>query len=116
MTITSIDLAFWRDLYPSAATGTYSSSSATYSSLTAAVKTYADGYLSVVEKYTPSGGHLSEQFDKSTGGPLSANDLTWSYAAFITAVNARADIESASWGETSASSVPSVCSATSVVG
>jgi hypothetical protein len=39
---------------------------------------YADGYMSIVEEYTPSGGALAEQFSKSDGTPLSAANLTWS--------------------------------------
>ena len=67
LTITSTSLAFFKDLSSSAATGTYSSTSATYSTLTTAIKSYADGYMSVVEKFTPSGGSLSEQYSKSDG-------------------------------------------------
>ena len=78
LTITSTSLAFFKDFSLSAATGTYSSSSAMYSTLTAAIKNYADGYMSVIEKYTPSGGSLSEQYSKSDGSQLSAPDLTWS--------------------------------------
>ena len=48
LTITSVSLSFFQDLYSSAATGTYSSSSDTYSSIVSAVKAYADGYVSVV--------------------------------------------------------------------
>lgn len=116
ITVTSTSLAFWQDLDSGAATGTYSSSSATYSTLTAAVKTYADGYVSVVEEYTPSGGGLAEQFSKTDGTPLSATDLTWSYAAFLTAISRRNAAVPASWGEPSASSVPGACSATSYSG
>ena len=34
-------------------------------------------------------GHISEQFDKVTGYEKSVEDLTWSYAAFMSAVRAR---------------------------
>ncbi|OCK81653.1 carbohydrate-binding module family 20 protein [Lepidopterella palustris CBS 459.81] len=116
ITITSTSLAFWKDIYSSAATGTYASSSSTFTALTSALKTYADGYVAVVEKYTPSSGALSEQFSKSDGTPLSATDLTWSYAAFLTMVAARNNVMPASWGEPSAMSVPSVCSSASAIG
>jgi glucoamylase len=36
-----------------------------------------------------AGGHLSEQFDKASGYEKSVEDLTWSYAAFTSAVRAR---------------------------
>ncbi|CAI7627973.1 unnamed protein product [Penicillium discolor] len=116
LTITSVSLSFFQDLYSSAATGTYSSSSDTYSSIVAAVKAYADGYVSIVEQYTPSTGSLSEQFSKSDGSPLSASDLTWSYAALLTANERRNAIVPAPWGETSASSVPGQCQYTSAIG
>lgn len=116
LTITSVSLSFFRDLYSSAATGTYSSSSDTYSSIVSAVKEYADGYVSVVEKYAPSTGSLSEQFSKSDGSQLSARDLTWSYAALLTANERRNAIVPAPWGETSASSVPGQCQHTSAIG
>ncbi|OCL04422.1 carbohydrate-binding module family 20 protein [Glonium stellatum] len=116
ITITSTSLAFWQDIYSSATTGTYSSSSSTFTALTNVLKTYADGYVAVVQEYTPSSGALSEQYSKSDGTPLSASDLTWSYASFLTMVAARNNVVPASWGEPSAMSVPSVCSSTSATG
>ncbi|KAJ9211490.1 CAZyme family GH15 and CBM20 [Paecilomyces variotii] len=116
LTITDVSLAFFQDIYSDAAVGTYQSSSTTYSDIVAAVRTYADGYMDIAQKYTPSSGALAEQFSRSDGTPLSADDLTWSYAALLTAAARRNATVPASWGETSASSVPSVCSATSATG
>ncbi|KAJ9270738.1 CAZyme family GH15 and CBM20 [Paecilomyces variotii] len=116
LTITDVSLAFFQDIYSGAAVGTYQSSSTTYSDIVNAVKTYADGYMDIAQKYTPSSGALAEQFSRSDGTPLSADDLTWSYAALLTAAARRNATVPASWGETSASSVPSVCSATSATG
>ncbi|OOQ87442.1 Glucoamylase [Penicillium brasilianum] len=116
LTINSVSLAFFQDVYSSAATGTYSSSSATYSTIVSAVKTYADGYMSIVEKYAMTNGSMSEQFSKSDGSQLSARDLTWSYAALLSANNRRNSVVPAAWGETSASSVPATCVATSATG
>jgi len=45
ITITSTSLAFFKDLYSSAAVGTYASSSATFTSIVNAVSSYADGYM-----------------------------------------------------------------------
>lgn len=61
-------------------------------------------------------GSLSEQFSKSDGSPMSARDLTWSYAALLTANMRRNSVVPAAWGETSASSVPATCRATSATG
>ena len=72
--------------------------------------------MSVVEQYTPSNGSLAEQFSRTNGIPLSAGDLTWSYAAFLTATARRAGQVPASWGEPSANSVLPTCAATSATG
>nr|AAB02927.1 glucoamylase precursor [Aspergillus awamori] len=114
--ITDVSLDFFKALYSGAATGTYSSSSSTYSSIVSAVKTFADGFVSIVETHAASNGSLSEQFDKSDGDELSARDLTWSYAALLTANNRRNSVVPPSWGETSASSWPGTCAATSASG
>ena len=116
ITVTSTSLAFFKDLVPSVTAGTYASGSSTYTSIYNAVQTYADGYMAVVEKYTPSNGALAEQFDRSSGSPLSAADLTWSYAAFLTAAQRRNGIVPPSWIVSSASSVPGSCYATSIIG
>ncbi|KAJ5449450.1 uncharacterized protein N7458_005899 [Penicillium daleae] len=116
LTINSVSLSFFQDMDSSAATGTYSSSSATYSTIVSAVKTYADGYMSIVEKYAMTNGSMSEQFSKSDGSQLSARDLTWSYAALLSANNRRNSVVPAAWGENSASSVPATCVATSATG
>lgn len=116
LSVTTINQAFFQDFMPSVAIGTYASSSSTYTTLTTAIKTYADGYMSIVETYTPSNGSLAEQFSRSTGAPLSAVDLTWSYASFLTAVARRSGQMPASWGEPNANTVPSTCSATSAPG
>lgn len=80
------------------------------------MKSYADGYVLIVQKYTPSNGALAEQFDKSDGSPVSAADLTWSYASFLTMAAARDNVLPASWGAGSAHQVPSMCSASSATG
>lgn len=109
--VDAVSLPFFRDLVPSVVTATYAKDSNTYKSLITAVKTYADGYMAIVQKYTPSNGGLAEQFDKGTGVPLSAVDLTWSYAAFLTATERRAGILTPSWGETSNNVSPQTCTA-----
>ena len=102
--------AFFVQLSPSAQVGKYSSSTATFKELIAAIKSYADGFLAINQKYTPSNGGLSEQYDKNKGTPLSAVDLTWSYASALTAFAARRGTVPASWGA-SGLVVPSTCSA-----
>jgi glucoamylase len=114
--VTSTSLACFKDFDDSVTAGTYESSSTTYTTLFDAVTTYAEGYMNVVATYAASNGSLSEQFDKSTGNPLSAYDLTWSYAAFLSAANRRAGVVPSSWSASSGDTVPGTCSATSVIG
>ncbi|KAF8070416.1 glycoside hydrolase family 15 protein [Lyophyllum atratum] len=108
ISVTSISQPFFANLYPGIAVGTYASSSAAFTTLTTAVKNYADSFVAVVAKYTPSGGGLAEQYSRSNGAPVSAVDLTWSYAALLTAVDARSGVVPKSWGA-SGLTVPTAC-------
>lgn len=98
LTVSSTSLAFFRTFSSGVNTGTYAASSSTYTTLTSAIKTYADGFIAVVAKYTPADGALAEQYHRNDGHPLSARDLTWSYAAALTAFQARSGFVPASWG------------------
>lgn len=81
-----------------------------------AVTAYADSFVAIAEKYIPTNGSLAEQFNRNTGVPLSANDLTWSYAAFVTMAQRRAGQYPASWGSRSSAPAPASCAGTSTPG
>ncbi len=51
-----------------------------------------DAFLETVRAYTPPSGELSEQFDQHTGVQRSAQQLAWSYAAFISCAHARRQV------------------------
>ena len=51
-----------------------------------------DAFLETIRAYTPASGELSEQFDQHTGAQRSAQQLAWSYAAFITCTHARRQV------------------------
>ncbi|KAG6360537.1 hypothetical protein INS49_011599 [Diaporthe citri] len=114
--VTSTSLAFFKDFDSSVTAGTYQSGSSTYTTLVNAVTAYADGYVNVVATYAAPNGSLSEQFEKSNGSPLSAYDLTWSYAAFLSAAARRAGTVPPSWVGASGNVVPGTCSTPSVSG
>ncbi|KAL3435065.1 Six-hairpin glycosidase-like protein [Aspergillus tetrazonus] len=116
ISITSTSLAFFKDIYSSAAVGTYASGSSAFTAIIDAAKTYADGYVSIVEAHAMTNGSLSEQFDKTYGTCLSARDLTWSYAALLTANMRRNGVVPPSWGAASANTLPSSCSTGSATG
>lgn len=48
-----------------------------------------DSILRALARRLPEDGEMPEQLDKATGAPASARNLSWSYAAFISAVAAR---------------------------
>lgn len=45
--------------------------------------------MATVEQHAFTNGSLSEEFDRYDGYCTGARDLTWSYAAFLTAAEAR---------------------------
>ncbi|GBE83088.1 Glucoamylase [Sparassis crispa] len=106
--VTSTSLAFFQQFDSGVATGNYSSSSSTYTTLTSAIRTFADGFIEINAQYTPSGGALSEQYNKNNGTALSAIDLTWSYASALSAFAAEAGTTYGSWGAAGLQ-VPSTC-------
>ncbi|KAI7905541.1 Six-hairpin glycosidase-like protein [Cokeromyces recurvatus] len=54
-------------------------------------KIAADKFLSTIAYHQHRNGSMSEQFDRSTGFMRGARDLTWSHAAFISAIKARSN-------------------------
>ncbi|KAH8178017.1 glycosyl hydrolases family 15 domain-containing protein [Sarocladium implicatum] len=115
ITVTETSRAFFADLVSGVAAGTYKSGSGTFNSIIEAVSAYADGFVDVVATYAQQDGSLDEQFSKSNGQPLSATDLTWSYASFLTAVARRAGIVPRPWAD-SVETVPGTCNAATVAG
>ncbi|CEL11050.1 hypothetical protein ASPCAL14157 [Aspergillus calidoustus] len=114
--VNSVSLPFFQALHSSTVPGTYSSSSETYHQLVDAVRTYADGFLRIVQNYAWNNGSLSEQFSRYNGSHLSANDLAWSYATLLSVSRRRSAIAPPPWGNSGSPSVPLTCSATAVPG
>ncbi|KAL2195879.1 Six-hairpin glycosidase-like protein [Corynascus similis CBS 632.67] len=114
--VTDLSLPFFQDLLPDISTGTYDSSSSTYQEILDAVSAYADGFIDVAAQYTPSDGSLAEQFERDSGNPISAADLTWSYSAFLSATDRRAGIVPAGWSAENGKTLPDSCEAIQVAG
>ena len=53
----------------------------------------ADSYLLRSKLHTANDGSMAEQIGRYNGFELSARDLTWSYASFISAVMARESLK-----------------------
>ncbi|KZT62841.1 carbohydrate-binding module family 20 protein [Calocera cornea HHB12733] len=109
LTVTATSEPFFAQFLSSVAPGTYSASTSEYATITAGAKSMADGFVAIVQQYIGPAGGLSEQFDKSSGAPTSAVDLTWSYASFLTMADARAGLVPASWGASSATVPTGTC-------
>lgn len=121
--VDSTSLSFFQDLYPDAQAQTYASNDTTspYNQILSAATIYADSFVAVAQQYTPTNGSLSEQFNKTLpGNPLSAYDLTWSFASFVTMAQRRAGEYPRSWttgaAASSTISLPSTCAASSTSG
>ncbi|KAK1447816.1 glycosyl hydrolase family 15 [Colletotrichum melonis] len=117
--VDATSLPFFKELYPTARETTYqknSNSTLDYAGIVKAVNAYADSFVEIAQKYTPADGALAEQFNKTTGSPTSARDLTWSYAAFITMAERRAGQYPPSWVPEAASEVPATCAASTTTG
>jgi glucoamylase len=48
-----------------------------------------DAHLAALRRFVPASGALPEQLDRTTGAPVSAKNLAWSHAAFVTAAHWR---------------------------
>lgn len=107
--VTDISKPFFNDLVPNIATGKYSGDSQEFASIQTAIKTYADGFVSIAQSHMPSNGSISEQFGRLDGFAQSARDLTWSYVSFLTAQRARDGTFGPSWGAAKANTLPDTC-------
>ena len=67
ISVDSLSQEFFTALVPGLAVGSYPSSSSEYASITNAVRTYADGFASIIQKHVMNNGSLSEQFSKYDG-------------------------------------------------
>jgi len=58
--------------------------------MAAAMAGAGDGVMLRIRKHVEGEGfHLAEQLEKNTGKPMSAKDLTWSYATVLKAMHSR---------------------------
>jgi glucoamylase len=53
-----------------------------------------DQFLGLIRQYSGDRGELAEQFDRDSGVPVSAPDLTWSYASLLSAIQSRNELKS----------------------
>ena len=95
ITISETSLPFFEYFAPSASVvcgQTYSYGSQQYNQVINGLNGWGDAFMRTIKYYTPSDGRLSEEFNRNTGVPQGAADLTWSYASLLTAAFARAEL------------------------
>ena len=114
--VDNLNAEFFSDLGSNTMNGNYTAGSPEFTRLMTAVRAYADGFVAVFQKYTPDNGALAEQFSRRNNTAISARDLTWSYASFLTMEFARNGTLPQSWGESEANAVPNTCQASSANG
>lgn len=91
--VTTTSKPFWNYFAPQAklqAGHTYSSTTSQYQNAIDALNGWGDAFMRTVKYYTPDDRHLAEEFNRNTGVPQGAADLTWSYASVLTAAFQRA--------------------------
>ena len=90
--VTTASLPFWQYFAPQEVytVGTvYGSHDHHFSQMTQSLQGWGDAFMRRVKYHTPADGHLTEEYDRTTGVPVGAADLTWSYAALLTASMSR---------------------------
>ena len=99
LTVTNTSQAFFSYYAPAAdvTTGqTYSNATVGFQTVMNSLEGWADAFMRRIKYHAPGGGHFNEEYNRNTGVAQGAADLTWSYAAVLTAAFARAE----STGET----------------
>ncbi len=120
LTIDATSLPFFKEIYPLARVGKFPWYHPSYYVLQHLARAYADTFVAVAQKYTPTNGMLAEQFLKSAPfTPISAANLTWSFASFVSMAQRRDGRFPPSWVPRTGPSkpvVPSACAASSAQG
>ena len=99
ITVTSASLPFWKYFAPEVdvhVDTTYPNGQSSFSKMVRSLEGWADAFMRRIKYYTPPDGHLTEEYNLDTGEPRGAQDLTWSYAALLTAAFARAEVNNQS--------------------
>lgn len=67
------------------------------------------GFVDIVQQYGPANGTFPEQYNRTTGEGLSAFELTWSMAAFVSMAQRRSGQYPATWKPNTNRGIASTC-------
>ncbi len=94
ITVTKASLPFWQYFAPQetyVVGTTYGSDGHHFAQMVLSLQGWGDAFMRRVKYHTAANGHLTEEYNRDTGLPTGAADLTWSYAALLTASFSRAE-------------------------
>jgi len=89
LTISSLNQAFFKDLGFDFSPGVFRKDQPLFQKVVERLRSEGNQYLIRVKYHVDSDGQMSEQMNRWSGYLQGARDLTWSYASFLTALEAR---------------------------
>ncbi|KAF8605202.1 hypothetical protein BDV93DRAFT_522069 [Ceratobasidium sp. AG-I] len=92
--VTDVSLPFFKQFGSVGANDVLHRGSAEFNSTIRGMRTWSDGFYSILRQFQGPGGLLYEQFNKDSGKPQGAPNLTWSFGAFANAARARHSLAS----------------------
>ncbi|CAE6439469.1 glucoamylase [Rhizoctonia solani AG-1 IB] len=93
ITVTDVSLPFFQQFVSVKPGDVFTNGSAGFDSIVLGMRTWSDGFYEILRQFQGPGGVLYEQFNRDTGEPQGASNLTWSFAAFANAARARHNLE-----------------------
>jgi len=98
LSVTRVDLKFWRQFDPKVKIGKYKKGSKTYDGLTKAVHDWANKIVLQLAANTPTDYVLVECIDKEKGGPYGPRGMIRSLAAALGVIDAYNGLVPPNWG------------------
>lgn len=89
ISINSINQPFFNRFFSFIKHGHYAPDSSMGKKIIQRIQVEADKFLNTIQYHQARNGSMSEQYDKYNGFMKGARDLTWSHAAFISAIKAK---------------------------
>lgn len=89
ITVTRVSQPWFKSLGLSVQPGVYRPSSYEYEIILSAIGKAADSYVRRVMFHLNGSKNMAEQYNRYNGQPLSALNLTWSYASVLTTLHFR---------------------------
>ncbi|KAL5641598.1 hypothetical protein ACGC1H_001916 [Rhizoctonia solani] len=93
ITMTDVSLPFFKQFVSVKSGAVLTRGSTEFNATLIGMRAWSDGFYKILQQFQGPGGVLYEQFNKNTGEPQGASNLTWSFAAFADAARARRNLE-----------------------